>query len=158
MLATASIKLEVAGFPELLRCFLYGQQYPDASTFVSIDACPMFKGKLSVFHCHRLPSEHQVIQVVLATCNKSIFIPLQVGGKDILDMTVFLLIHILNYQECVGYQWLVFFSSSLLHMMVLNICVLLCSGSLPLLLYQMMKQACGWYSLTFTITNAPIWA
>ncbi len=63
-LATASIKLEVAEFPELLRRFLYDQQYPDAQTpsaLVSIDACPMFEEKLSVFHCasatFRAPSD-----------------------------------------------------------------------------------------------------
>lgn len=52
-LATASLKMEVAEFPELLHCFLYDQQHPNArilSAHVSIDACPKFHGKISVFH------------------------------------------------------------------------------------------------------------
>jgi len=49
----ACLKLELPEFPELVRRFLYDLQYPNArvpSTFVSIDACPMFEGKISVFH------------------------------------------------------------------------------------------------------------
>ena len=51
-LPTACKKLELPGFPQLLRCFLYDQTYPDAripSSHVSIDACPAFQGKISVF-------------------------------------------------------------------------------------------------------------
>jgi hypothetical protein len=43
----------VAEFPTLLRRFLYDQLYPNAqvpSALVSIDACPQFSGKISVFH------------------------------------------------------------------------------------------------------------
>jgi hypothetical protein len=43
----------VADFPELLRRFLYDQLYPNArvpSALVSIEACPKFEGKISVFY------------------------------------------------------------------------------------------------------------
>lgn len=46
-------KLELPEFPELLRRFLYNQIYPHArisSSNVSIDACPVFVGKISVFY------------------------------------------------------------------------------------------------------------
>lgn len=45
--------MEVAEFPELLRRFLYDQLYPDArvpSALVSIEACPKFEGRISVFY------------------------------------------------------------------------------------------------------------
>ena len=51
-LAMACDKLELPEFPQLLRRFLYDQIYPHArvpSSRVSIDACPMFQGKISVF-------------------------------------------------------------------------------------------------------------
>ena len=51
-LATACRKLELPEFPQLLRRFLYDQIYPHArvsSSHVSIDACPVFQGKISVF-------------------------------------------------------------------------------------------------------------
>ena len=51
-LNTACQKLELPEFPVLLRRFLYNQTYPHArvsSSFVSIEACPVFKGKISVF-------------------------------------------------------------------------------------------------------------
>src|SRR5260370_12927283 len=51
-LTTACIKLQVAEFPTLLRRCLYDQLYPNAqipSALVSIDACPAFEGKISVF-------------------------------------------------------------------------------------------------------------
>ncbi len=63
-MATASQKLELPDFPQLLRCFLYDQIYPHArvpSSCVSINACPMFKGKISIFYCasatFRAPSD-----------------------------------------------------------------------------------------------------
>ena len=63
-LTTACVKLEVAEFPELLRRFLYDQLYPNAripSAHVSINACPKFAGKFSIFHCatatFRAPSD-----------------------------------------------------------------------------------------------------
>ena len=46
-------KLELPNFPELIRHFLYDQIYPDAqisSSQVSIDACPVFDGKISIFY------------------------------------------------------------------------------------------------------------
>jgi len=52
-LAMACQKLELPEFPKLLRRFLYNQIYPDAqilSSDVSIDACPVFVGKISVFY------------------------------------------------------------------------------------------------------------
>ncbi len=51
-LATACNKLELPEFPQLLRRFLYDQIYPHAripSSRVSIDACPDFRGKISIF-------------------------------------------------------------------------------------------------------------
>jgi hypothetical protein len=51
-LATACNKLEAPEFPQLLRRFLYDQKYPHAripSSRVSINACPMVHGKISVF-------------------------------------------------------------------------------------------------------------
>lgn len=51
-LATACRMLELPEFPQLLRRFLYDQIYPHArvsSSHVSIDACPVFQGKISVF-------------------------------------------------------------------------------------------------------------
>ena len=63
-LNTACIKLQLPEFPELLRRFLYDQLYPNAhfpSAHVSINACPVFTGKISVFPCasatFRAPSD-----------------------------------------------------------------------------------------------------
>jgi hypothetical protein len=49
----ASQNLELPDFPHLIRRFLYDQIYPNAripSSQVSIDACPVFEGKVSVFY------------------------------------------------------------------------------------------------------------
>ena|ERR1700688_212973 len=46
-------KLELPDFPQLIRRFLYDQAYPDArlsSSQVSIEACPVSAGKISVFY------------------------------------------------------------------------------------------------------------
>ena len=63
-MTTACRKLELPEFPQLIRRFLYDQIYPQArvsSFHVSIDACPAFSGKFSVFHCasatFRAPSD-----------------------------------------------------------------------------------------------------
>ncbi len=51
-LPTACRNLELPEFPQLIRRFLYDQTYPDAripSSRVSIDTCPEFQGKISVF-------------------------------------------------------------------------------------------------------------
>jgi hypothetical protein len=48
----ASKKLELPHFPQLICKFLYDQMHPNAqvpSSNVSIDACPVFEGKISVF-------------------------------------------------------------------------------------------------------------
>lgn len=50
---TAARKLELPDFPQLIRRFLYDQTYPNArfpSSQVSIDACPVFVGKISIFY------------------------------------------------------------------------------------------------------------
>ena len=50
---TAVQMLELPDFPQLIRRFLYDQTYPDARYFssqVSINACPVFEGKISVFY------------------------------------------------------------------------------------------------------------
>jgi hypothetical protein len=52
-LDTAVLKLELPDFPQLIRRFLYDQTYPNArfpSSQVSIDACPVFVGKISIFY------------------------------------------------------------------------------------------------------------
>jgi hypothetical protein len=51
-LATACDKLELPEFPQLLSRFLYDQIHPHArilSSHVSIDGCPVFQGKFSLF-------------------------------------------------------------------------------------------------------------
>lgn len=57
-MTTACQKLELPEFPQLLRRFLYDQLYRDSnanvsssSYDVSIDACPVFEGKISIFGC-----------------------------------------------------------------------------------------------------------
>jgi hypothetical protein len=52
-LDTAVQKLELPDFPQLIRHFLYNQTYPNgrfSSSQVSINACPVFTGKISVFY------------------------------------------------------------------------------------------------------------
>ena len=52
-LDVASRNLELPDFPQLIRRFLYDQTYPDARiplSQVSIDACPAFVSKISVFY------------------------------------------------------------------------------------------------------------
>jgi hypothetical protein len=63
-MAKASQKLELPEFAQMLRRFLYDQIYPDAlvsSSNISIDACPVFEGKISIFGCasatFRAPSD-----------------------------------------------------------------------------------------------------
>lgn len=51
-LSQACEKLELPEFSQLLHRFLYDQVYPGAhvpSSHVSIDACPMFRGKISIY-------------------------------------------------------------------------------------------------------------
>ncbi len=52
-LDVASQKLELPNFQQLIYRFLYDQSYPNAripSSLVSIDACPLFDSKISVFY------------------------------------------------------------------------------------------------------------
>ena len=63
-MAKACRNLQLPEFTEMLRRFLYDQIYPGAhvsSSKVSIDACPAFEGKISIFSCasatFRAPSD-----------------------------------------------------------------------------------------------------
>ncbi len=49
----ASRKLELPDFPQLIHRFLYNQIFPNAcipASQVSIDACPVFEGNISIFY------------------------------------------------------------------------------------------------------------
>jgi hypothetical protein len=52
LVANLALQIKQPSFPELIRRFLYDQQYPDCpltSTNVSLHACPPFSGMISVF-------------------------------------------------------------------------------------------------------------
>jgi hypothetical protein len=160
-LDTAARKLELPDFPQLIRCFLYDQTYPNArfpSSQVSIDACPVFVGKISIFYSasatFRAPSDpsgpsSMRREYIRATPSwrkghpryDCIFINTQpelAGMRGLGVARVFLFF----FHLCTG--------TPIIHAPSFN-------GSRLLVMNQMMKQASGWSRPMFAITNNHPW-
>jgi hypothetical protein len=160
-LAMACQKLELPEFPELLRRFLYDQIYPHAripSSDVSIDACPAFVGKISVFYSasatFRAPSDPSGPRGM--QCEYIRATPSWRKGHSRYDCVF------VNAQpELPGMRGLqvarvfLFFFHLCIRVHVIH--APLCSGSLLSVTNQMLKQVTGWWNPMSTKMGGHTW-
>lgn len=153
----AAQKLELPDFPQRIRRFLYDQKYPNArftSSQVSIDAFPIFEGKICVFYSasatFRAPSDPSSPSGMRREYIRAT--PAWRKSRDRYDC-----VFINARPELVGMRGLEVARVFHLCTRIFTTHALLSDGFLLLVINQKTKRATVWWNPTFTKTDGRVW-